>query len=601
MKTLRAYSALLPLAPPRAVAALSGLLVLGGLTEGVGILMLVPLLDSLQGQPGGTTLAHWLWRVLGSLHLPATPLAVLMAFVVLIVLRSAVQWGIDLQRSQVQHAVVDHLRLQCFDALLHVEWRWLITTRRSDHANLLQSEISRVGVGLTYGINLLATGVTMLAYLTAAWVLSWQMTLFAVVSGCVVLAVLSGQRRSAIRLGQQLGQANRALQANLQEALAGLKLTKILGNEASHLHFFQRTVQEVRAQEMAFVSSTSLARSLFQVGGAVLLAVYLAAGLSVWHLAIPPLLTLVLIFGRLIPLFMAGQQQLHHCLHALPCLDDAQSLLKTCQAAREPQAAAPSSLLPPNRPHLTLTNELRLEEVSVRYVGRDQAALDGISLRLPARTTTAIMGASGAGKSTLADVLMGLLVPDAGRLLLDGQTLTAAQRMLWRSSVAYVPQETFLFHDSIRRNLLWGMPAADHATLTAALRRAAADFVFDLPQGIDTVVGDQGVRLSGGERQRIALARALLRQPSLLILDEATSALDLANEARVREAVEHLHGDLTVVIIGHRLSTLEHADQVLILDQGRVIRQGTWQDVSPASAQSAGSNSSSGCAHKAAA
>jgi ATP-binding cassette subfamily C protein len=157
--------------------------------------------------------------------------------------------------------------------------------------------------------------------------------------------------------------------------------------------------------------------------------------------------------------------------------------------------------------------------------------------------------------------------------------VTGSARYAWRQHVAYVPQEAFLFHDSIRQNLLWGQPAASDADLHQALKNAAADFVFALPNGLDTVVGDGGVRLSGGERQRIALARALLRRPSLLILDEATSALDVDNEARIRRAIEQLHGNLTVVIIGHRLPTLEHADLVIELDAGRIRAQGTWDQV----------------------
>ena len=153
------------------------------------------------------------------------------------------------------------------------------------------------------------------------------------------------------------------------------------------------------------------------------------------------------------------------------------------------------------------------------------------------------------------------------------------ERLRWRHAVAYVPQDIFLFHDSIRNNLLWGHPEASEADLRLALEKAAADFAFKLPQGLDTVVGDGGIRLSGGERQRLALARTLLKRPALLILDEATSALDLDNEARVREAIEHLHGDLTVVIIGHRLPTLQHADQVLILEEGRIASQGTWAEI----------------------
>jgi ATP-binding cassette subfamily C protein len=217
--------------------------------------------------------------------------------------------------------------------------------------------------------------------------------------------------------------------------------------------------------------------------------------------------------------------------------------------------------------------------VTIAYESRDTPALNQVSVTFPAKTTTAIMGASGAGKSTLADVVMGLLAPDQGEVRVDGIRLSDAERMRWRHSVAYVPQEVFLFHESIRNNLLWGNANATQNDMQRVLQMAAAEFVFNLPQGLDTVVGDGGVRLSGGERQRIALARALLKHPSLLILDEATSALDVDNEARVRDAIEKLHGDLTMIIIGHRLPTLEHADQVIVLEAGRIVQQGSWQDI----------------------
>lgn len=288
------------------------------------------------------------------------------------------------------------------------------------------------------------------------------------------------------------------------------------------------------------------------------------------------LLTLVLIFSRVIPLFMSAQQQLHHWLHALPALEETEQMLADCRAAAEP-AADPDTQRGPQR--WPVHEAIELDSVRLTYTERDRPALDGVSLRLPARTSTAIMGASGAGKSTLADVLMGLLEPEEGQLRIDGEPVTGAHRRAWRRSVAYVPQEVFLFNDSIRNNLLWGLADASEDALRLALQRAAADFVFDLPEGLETRVGDSGVRVSGGERQRLAVARALLKQPSLLILDEATSALDRENEARVRVAIEQLHGDLTLVVIGHRLATLEHADQVVVLEAGRVATKGTWASV----------------------
>jgi ATP-binding cassette subfamily C protein len=193
---------------------------------------------------------------------------------------------------------------------------------------------------------------------------------------------------------------------------------------------------------------------------------------------------------------------------------------------------------------------------------------------------TAIVGPSGAGKSTLADLMMGLLAPDEGVVLIDALPLSGKHLHAWRRSVGYVPQENFLFHDTIRTNLQWAKSDATESEMRRALESAAAlDFVTALPSGLDTVVGDRGVRLSGGERQRIALARALLRNPNLLLLDEATSSLDSENERRIQQAVERLHGDITVVVIAHRLSTVSRADQVVLLDEGKVVETGTWQEL----------------------
>jgi ATP-binding cassette subfamily C protein len=172
---------------------------------------------------------------------------------------------------------------------------------------------------------------------------------------------------------------------------------------------------------------------------------------------------------------------------------------------------------------------------------------------------------------------MGLIMPTSGRVLVDGTPLGAERIRAWRDQIGYVAQDTFLFHDSVRANLLWACPGASEADIHEALRlAAAAEFVAELPRGMETVVGDRGVRLSGGERQRLALARALLRKPSLLLLDEATSNLDAENERRVQEAWEQLRGRLTILVITHRLSAIRGADVIHVLDRGRVIEAGDW-------------------------
>jgi ATP-binding cassette, subfamily C, bacterial len=172
---------------------------------------------------------------------------------------------------------------------------------------------------------------------------------------------------------------------------------------------------------------------------------------------------------------------------------------------------------------------------------------------------------------------MGLIVPNEGRVLVDETPLSAERTQPWRNQIGYVPQDTFLFNDTVKANLLWARPDADDEEITQALRSAAAEeFVFGLPEGIHTVLGDRGVRLSGGERQRLALARALLRKPSLLVLDEATSALDSENERRIQDAIEKLHGRMTILVITHRLSTIRKADVIHVLEEGRLVESGDW-------------------------
>ncbi|MBF0610386.1 MAG: ABC transporter ATP-binding protein [Magnetococcales bacterium] len=573
MMPLFSFIHLIRNAPPQTTLTLFGLMLLAGITDGVGIMLLVPLLNSLQGNTDGSPLAKTIFSILQKMGISPSVDGLLLVFLLLVAGRSVLLYFREILSTSLQHRLVDRLRHRCFAALLAAEWRWVVTGRSSDHASFLSNDISRVGTGLYFALSLIVSFISLVSYLVVAFFLSWQMTLFAILSGGIVFLLLVRQRRRALQLGTSLGQANRAIQSNLQESLAGFKLAKILGSEARHLTLFDQVIGLLRHQQEGFSASTSLSRSLLQVGGAFLLVGYLYVGLHYWQTPVSELLILVLIFSRVIPMFSSVQQHFHHWLHAHPALLETEKMLQECAQNAEPHVPSPVS-------PWSVQEAICLQNITVHYPERASPALDHLCLCLPAKTTTAIMGTSGAGKSTLADVLAGLLLVDEGELIIDGIPVTGGLRLSWRRNVAYVPQEVFLFNHTIRHNLLWGKPDATEEELTTVLRQAAAEFVFQLPNALDTVVGDGGIRLSGGERQRLALARALLKKPSLLILDEATSALDKENELRLRTAIENLHGDLTVVLIGHRLATLEHADLVVILEQGRIHAKGSWQTLS---------------------
>lgn len=555
------------------ILALALLTVIGGLTEGIGLLMLVPILELLQ-QPGAESVGRigtLISGILGTLGIPLEIESLLLLFLALVSFRVVVQFAQTQVGARVQYRIVDRLRERVYQSLLRADWRWVSRHRRSDVASTLLNDVTRIGMGLQFSISLAVSLTTTLFYLTAAFALDPRLTLIAILGGILIILAVRGQQRAAFRLGWTFSDAHRQMMGQVEGSLGNLKLAKILGTEQRQLDFFLKVLLHLRQQQLRFTTSTSLTRALLQLFGALLLAGYLYLGLRWLATPVPELLILVLIATRLIPMLSASLQQSAQLLHTLPAAMETAQLLATAERQVEPAVDAAAATPTPYR-------SIAVRGVSVCYEGRERPALADVSLDFPVCTTTAILGASGAGKSTLADVLMGLLKPDTGELLIDGSALSEEERLRWRRAVAYVPQETFLFNDSIRNNLLWADPDADDTTLIAALGKAAAGFVLALPEGLDTLVGDGGIRLSGGERQRIALARALLKRPALILLDEATSALDLGTEAKVREALEQLHGDITVVMIGHRLATLEHADQVVILDQGRVIQRGTWEE-----------------------
>lgn len=542
-------------------AGLFSLVLACSLTEGISLLLLVPMIGALHRSAQRTVpdfAPSWLDR----LPLPDGLGNLLLLFVTLVAVRGTLAVWRDRMSSSARQRAVDGIRARCFEGIVHAEWHWISRQSQAELNELLVTDVNRIGLGFNQSITLAVAIAGLCAHVVVAAFVSWPLTLLAAASGGMLLLVLARYRRGAWQFGVRLGASSRALHSAIQQALAGIKLAKILGSEQRHAARVASVMSELRRQQTRFQVYTSRQRAVFEVIAAAMLCCYLYLGLVTWAISLPTMLTLIVIFARLAPMLSNLQGTHQQILHALPALQHAQQVLGDCRRHMEPRAM---QIAP-----LGLHKDIAIEGVTFTYPGRELPALDDLHLRIPVHTTTAVMGESGSGKSTLADLLIGLIVPDRGRILIDGEPLQGERRMRWRGSVAYVPQEVFLFNDSVRNNLLWAAPDASEQELHDALTKAAAGFVFALPEGLDSQVGENGIRLSGGERQRLALARALLTRPSLLILDEATSALDAENELRVRNALRCLHGQQTLLVISHRLSTLEHADQRIVLAGGRL-------------------------------
>jgi ATP-binding cassette subfamily B protein/subfamily B ATP-binding cassette protein MsbA len=228
----------------------------------------------------------------------------------------------------------------------------------------------------------------------------------------------------------------------------------------------------------------------------------------------------------------------------------------------------------------SLAEKIEFEEVTLRYTPDQAPALRNLNFVMPRGSVTALVGSSGAGKSSIADLLTGLYDPTEGRITIDGVDLQKYSLVSWRENLGVVSQDTFVFNDPIIENIRYGKPEATEAEIIAATKAAQAhDFIMELPQGYQTVVGERGYRLSGGQRQRLALARAILKQPEVMILDEATSALDSQSERLVQQALAMFQEDRTVLVVAHRLSTITGADQILVLEQGEIVERGTHQEL----------------------
>ena len=549
-----------------------GLLVLAAAaTEGVGLALLAPLVALLSENAGS---AGWIGTtvrgMLATLHLPVSLPGLLAVFIGLIVARAVVVGLRNLVLIKLGLEFVETWRRRVFRAIAGAGWQFLMHQRLSALLEALTSRIDRIGAGTYFFLRLPAILMLAAAQIAVALSLSAWLTLGVLCWGVLLMAAIQLRFGSRYDDGVRLADAHRAAFDEMSDFLQALKLVKSHASESRHIEAFEALVRQRGSEIMAFERAGAKASAAVQIGAAITLGAFAYIGAELARLEPAALLVMVVIFSRLAPLATEFQADWLAFVQMLPVFDSVAELRARCKAAAEP--------IPGTAERTELKREIRIAGVDFRY-DRDQSAsvIQGLDAAIPAGSMVAIIGPTGAGKSTVADLLLGLIVPTAGEILIDGQPLSGSVLASWRHSVAYVPQDNFLFNDTIRANLSWGESVARDADFHWALTAAAAsDFIAALPHGLDTKVGERGLRLSGGERQRLGLARALLRRPTFLVLDEATSALDAQTERAVHSAIENLHGSMTIVVIAHRLTTVRNADQILVLEGGRLVQKGTW-------------------------
>ena len=405
---------------------------------------------------------------------------------------------------------------------------------------------------------------------------------FAVLGG-LYGAVYALSRRALNRFGHVRVAANSARFRIANEALGGIKDIKLLGREGSYVARYAQPSRRMARAIVAVQVISQVPQFVLQAvafGGIILLCLVfmdaqgLASGTALG--GILPVLGLFAFAGqRLMP-------ELSKLYRSLATLQAGAAAVDTIHDDLVGRAG--NGTLPKTIPSgLGLSRQLRLEDVSYSYPDAAHAGVRDITLEICAGERIGVVGGTGAGKTTLADIMLGLLAPTNGQIVADGVPVTDSNLRAWQQSVGYVPQDIFLTDASVSENIALGVPPReiDPARVEEAARIAQLDAFIraELPQGYDTMIGERGVRLSGGQRQRIGIARAMYHDADFVVFDEATSALDTLTEAEVMAAIEALPGEKTVLMIAHRLSTVQRCDRIVLMDHGRIAGLGRWREL----------------------
>jgi subfamily B ATP-binding cassette protein MsbA len=480
--------------------------------------------------------------------------------------------GIWAVRSRVR--IVQDLRKRIVDQLQRVALRYFSETRGGDLLNSITTEIGRTTAAVSVLFNVVQQSTLMLMYLALMLWISWPLTL--VVAGVFGLLALALTRlmKSIRAEGQGLTNANSDFAHRFTEFVEGMRTIRAYNRQGHERRRLDDAIDTLADATDATFRRSSLVLPVAQaiVGTVLVVLIVVAVQFFVLpgHLDIAFLLGFLLALFRLMPTFHNLNAQRGVWASNRAGMSKVAELLDDSTKPYLPNGT---------RPAQPLRRGITFDGVDFSYDG-EQTVLHDISIHLPAGQMVALVGGSGAGKSTLADLIPRFYDPTRGAIRADGVDLRALDVHTLRDQIGIVSQKTFVFNDTVAANIGYGnLDASVDEIRQAAAQANALAFVGDMEDGFDTVLGDRGVRLSGGQRQRIAIARAILKNPDILILDEATSSLDSVSEKLVQQSLERLMEGRTVLAIAHRLSTIENADWVIVLEHGRVVEQGTYNDL----------------------
>ena len=494
----------------------------------------------------------------------------LAAFIVWLQLRFV--WGTLLSLSQ-----------QLLEKYIYSPYQYFLTRNTSELQRNLLSEMNHLVNGVMLPATKVITQSIMASCILA--LLFWHDPVLAsaimMLFGGAYAWVYFGFRHKLSIIGTRRVASNNLRFKTLSEVLGGIKEVRMTGREQYFIDGFTDALRRFTRQMIAGGLIAQLPKHLIEAlafGGILGVTLYIVGVKQSMQEVIPVATLYAVAAYRILPAF----QQITQSVSALQF--NHKSLNVICRDLALTEVHTGAAQIREIRTHpITCEDSIRLQDVSFRYPGSETNAVEQLSLTIPRNTTVGLVGPTGAGKSTVADIVLGLLIPQSGRVVIDQTAVTEQTAPAWQIHTGYVPQQIFLADDTVARNIAFGVNTddIDHDALTEAARMAHIyQFVTEeLPDGFNTIVGERGIRLSGGQRQRIAIARALYHKPELLVFDEATNALDGATETTIRQSVRDLAGTRTLIIIAHRLNTVKDCDVIHVLEHGRIIASGSYEEL----------------------
>ena len=539
-----------------------GCLLTANILEGIGILTLLPLINVATGQmPTNNAIVSALTNALGQIGLQPTLGVLLTIIVVIALLKAGLTYVGTKYVGYAMARVQTDLRINFIRALLGARWSYFTSQPSGGLTNSLSTEPDRAASAIFYAVTLLATLIQGGVYIAAAFLISPWVALAAIVTGFGMIAILS----LFTRISRAAGEAQTRVLTNMLglfvDAIQGIKPIKAMALEGRFVPFLEREVSALRSALRRQVLASSAVRSFQEPVATIVMAAGLFVCLTWFNVPIIDVMILGLLFWRAVQTLGGFQKIAQSMVTQESAL---WSLLDATRAAQK-QTEVISGAAPPR-----LVRELQFDRVTFAHGKLN--ILDELSLAIPANQLTAIVGPSGTGKTTVADLAIGLYRPQSGDIRIDGMSLSAIDLHSWRKMIGYVPQDTTLFAGNILSNVTLGEDGITEADAEAALRAAGAwNFVKSLPQGLHSPIGERGQHLSGGQRQRISIARAMIRNPRLLILDEATTALDPETEAAICATLRELSERVTILAISHQAAIVDAADRVYRIEHGKAL------------------------------